>query len=360
MILKKTFKKKKILITGHTGFKGSWLTAWMNHLGAKVVGVSDYKFTNPSHFKMLNLSKKIISYNCDIRKLDKLKKIFVKHKPDFVFHLAAQSLVQPSYAEPKKTFGTNIIGTLNVLETLREIRHSCVAIIITSDKVYKNLEIKRGYKETDILGGYDPYSASKAGAEIILKSYIKSYFKKDNKVKIGIARAGNVIGGGDWSAHRLIPDCVKSWSKNKPVELRNPKSTRPWQHVLEVVWGYILFSAKLKKLKNLHGQVFNFGPDNKYNHNVSRVVSLMKKYWKDVKFHVAKKKKRKFYESGLLKLNSNKVKKKLKWSCILSFKKTIELVAIWYKEYYNKKNRKVITISQIDFYMKLLEKNYKR
>ena len=245
------YKNKKVLVTGHTGFKGSWLTSWLVLLGAKVTGLSLYVPTNPSHFKAIKLRNKINNKKMDIRNLKLLKKFFKKHQPDYVFHMAAQAIIKKSYSDPINTWETNTVGTLNVLESLREIKKNCVTVIITSDKCYKNLEIKRGYKENDILGGKDPYSASKASAELAIQSYISSFFPLNKtKVFIGIARAGNVIGGGDWSENRLIPDCVKSWSKNKKALIRNPKSTRPWQHVLEAVCGYLLLALNLKKIEN--------------------------------------------------------------------------------------------------------------
>ncbi len=356
MILKDEYRNKKVIITGHTGFKGSWLSAWLILLGARVIGISDNFATNPSHFKSLKIKKKIKHYSEDIRNLKVIKKIFMKHKPDYVFHLAAQPLVKTSYIDPIKTFETNMLGTLNILESLRFIKNKCTAVIITSDKVYKNFEIKKGYKETDKLGGNDPYSASKASAELILQSYIKSYFFKKKNILIGIARAGNVIGGGDWSENRLIPDCVKSWSKNKIVSLRNPQSTRPWQHVLESLWGYLLLSLKLEKNKKLHGEAFNFGPDNKSSHDVYSVVKLMGHFWKNVRMTKIKKKKVYFHESSLLKLNSNKAKKFLKWRTILTFKETIKLVADWYKNFYDKKDSSFITFYQIKLFMSLLKK----
>ena len=352
------FKNKKVLITGHTGFKGSWLSAWLILLGAKVIGLSINIPSTPSHFKASGLKNKLIHQKADIRNLQNLKKIFRKHKPDYVFHLAAQALVTKSFSNPIYTWETNTIGTLNVLESLREINKECVAVLITSDKSYKNLEIKRGYKENDLLGGKDPYSASKASAEFAIQSYISSYFLPNKtKIKIGIARAGNVIGGGDWSANRLIPDCVKSWSKNKKVMLRNPKSTRPWQHVLEAIYGYLILAINLKKNKKLHGEVFNFGPNNNKNYSVIDLVKQMKRYWKKVSWKIIKKKKNIFFESNLLKLNSNKAKNKLKWTCILSFKETINMVAEWYKNYYlNSKKTQNISFNQIKEYERLLKK----
>jgi CDP-glucose 4,6-dehydratase len=333
--LKNKFKNKKIIITGHTGFKGSWLAFWLKILGAKIVGLSDEVLTYPSNFKVLGLDKLIDSRKVDIRDLEKVKKTIQSIKPDFIFHLAAQSLVKKSYDKPLKTFTTNSIGTLNILETLKFLKKKCTVILITSDKSYKNLEFKRGYKENDILGGHDPYSASKAAAELIIQSYIHSYFNKNTKILIGVARAGNVIGGGDWSENRLVPDCIKSWSKRKKVYLRNPLSTRPWQHVLEAVGGYLLFAVKLNSNPKLHGEVFNFGPNNKNNYSVINLVKTMKIKWKNVSWKILKNKKNKLYESKLLKLNSSKAKKIIKWKSILNFQDTTNMTINWYKKYYD-------------------------
>ena len=352
------FKNKKVLVTGLTGFKGSWLTSWLLLLGAKVMGISIDLPSNPSHFKTIKLKNKIKHKKLDIRNLKLLKKTFKKYQPDYVFHLAAQALVKKSYNNPIYTWETNTLGTLNILESLRDLRKKCVVVLITSDKSYKNLEIKRGYKENDILGGKDPYSASKASAELAIQSYISSFFPlRETKVLISIARAGNVIGGGDWSENRLIPDCVKSWSKNKKVLIRNPNSTRPWQHVLETANGYLLLASKLKKNKKLHGQAFNFGPNYTKNYNVIFLVKYMRKFWKKVSWVIDKKNKTNFFESNLLKLNCSKAKTILKWKCILSFKETIYMAMHWYKNYYlNPGKANQITINQIREYEKLLKK----
>ena len=352
------FKNKTVLITGHTGFKGSWLASWLVLLGAKVIGLSLNVPSTPSHFKVIKLETKIKHKRMDIRNLKLLKKTFKKYQPDYVFHLAAQSLVKKSYSNPTYTWETNTIGTLNILESLREIKKSCVAVLITSDKSYKNLEIKRGYNENDILGGNDPYSASKASAELAIQSHISSFFpSQKTKVLIGIARAGNVVGGGDWSEGRLIPDCVKSWAKNKKVLIRNPKSTRPWQHVLEAVCGYLLLALNLKKNRKLHGEAFNFGPSNNKNYNVIFLVQLMRKYWTKVSWRIMNKSKKNFHESNLLKLNCNKAKTKLKWKSILSFAETINMVANWYKSYYAKPYKAYETsFNQIKKYETILRK----
>ena len=346
------FKNKKIIITGHTGFKGSWLTAFLSTYGCKIYGISKNVPTNPSHFELLRI-KNLKNYKIDIRNFKSLKKVFLNIRPDFVFHLAAQSLVKTSYQDPNLTFTTNSIGTLNILETLKYLKKKCTVVMITSDKSYKNLEIRRGYRETDLIGGEDPYSASKGCAELIIQSYINSYFKKNNKILIAVGRAGNVIGGGDWSKDRLLPDCFKFWSRDKFSVIRNPNSTRPWQHVIEVVYGYMLLGKKLSNNPKLHGQVFNFGPSHKKNYKVIEILKYLKLYWKKCKWKI---KKTKTYqkESVLLKLNSSKANKILKWKTILSFEESLTYTLNWYKDYYSKKS-KLITFEQINNYKKNLK-----
>jgi CDP-glucose 4,6-dehydratase len=347
------YKNKTVLVTGHTGFKGSWLSLWLVMMGAKVIGISNKVLSKPSHFEVINLKKKIKHINLDIRDYKRLSNLFKKYKPDFVFHLAAQSLVKQSYLNPLETWSTNTIGTLNVLESLRPIKKKTYVVIITSDKSYKNIEILRGYREKDSLGGKDPYSASKGAAEFAIQSYIKSFFShKKNNIFIGIARAGNVIGGGDWSKDRIIPDCAKSYSKNKRVIIRSPKSTRPWQHVLEVIYGYLTLASKLYKNENLHGEAFNFGPSKQANYKVIYLLQQFKKYWSNFNWKIIKSKKN-FSESKLLKLNSDKAKKKLNWQSKLSINETIKLVANWYSFFYKKNDKDLYTLSikQIHFYI---------
>lgn len=348
----KNFRNKRVIVTGHTGFKGSWLSLWLHLSGAKVIGLSNEILTEPSHFKSIQLNKKIISKKVDICDEKKIKKIFLDFKPDFIFHLAAQALVKKSYISPIETYKSNTFGTLNILECLRSLKNKCSVVLITSDKSYKNLEIKRGYKENDLLGGIDPYSSSKAAAELIIQTYINSFLRSKKNISLAVARAGNVIGGGDWSSDRLIPDCIKSWSKNKKVQLRNPNSTRPWQHVLEALSGYLILSIKLSKNKKLNGEAFNFGPSNSNNYSVLDVVKNMKNQWKSVSWRINKKN-RLHYESNLLKLNSKKANKKLNWKSILTFRETINLVIIWYRTFYNKKfGIDNLSIKQIKFYEK--------
>ncbi len=350
MFESKIFKGKKIIVTGHTGFKGSWLALWLSTMDAKIMGLSNKVITDPSHYRAIKLNNKIISKNIDIRNLNETKKAILKFRPDFFFHLAAQSLVKKSYHDPIYTYETNTIGTLNILESLRSLKKKCNVVLITSDKSYKNLELKRGYKEKDLLGGIDPYSSSKAAAELIIQTYIKTFFKNKKNIRIGIARAGNVIGGGDWSQDRLIPDCIKSWSKNKKVLIRSPKSTRPWQHVLEAISGYLTLSYNLSKYKAIDGEAFNFGPSKKKEFNVIDVVKNMKKKWKNVSWK-NEKKNNFHYESNLLKLNSNKAKKILNWKSVLSFEETIDLVTAWYKYFYERKTGiEKISLQQIKYY----------
>jgi len=350
----KIFKNKKIIVTGHTGFKGSWLTAFLSTYNCRIYGISKDIPTNPSHFKLLNIKKNLKNYQVDIGNLKLLKRIINKIQPDFVFHLAAQSLVKTSYMDPNLTFTSNSIGTLNILESLRHLKKKCNVIMVTSDKSYKNLEIKRGYKESDLIGGDDPYSSSKACAELIIQSYVNSFFNKNSNISIAVGRAGNVIGGGDWSKDRLIPDCFKSWSKGKFSIIRNPNSTRPWQHVLEVVYGYLLLAKKLKNNSNLHGQIFNFGPSYKKNYKVVEILRYFKSLWIKCDWKIDKEKTYQ-KESVLLKLNSNKAHKILKWKTELSFKETLVYTLNWYKSYYLNES-KIITFEQINSYKKNLKK----
>ena len=274
----------------------------------------------------------------------KLNKIITKIKPDFIFHFAAQSLVGNSFKNPVYNFETNFNGTLNLLEVLRLSKFKCISIIITSDKSYKNLEIKRGYTENDILGGDDPYSASKASAEFVINSYFRSFLKNKKNLRIAICRAGNVIGGGDWSNDRLIPDIMRSIFNNKKVKLRNQSSTRPWQHVLDVLNGYLILASKLKKNNKLNGQSFNFGPPIKSNYTVLAIVREMKKNWNLLDWVFSN---RTYHESTLLKLNSSKSLKYLNWKNKLDFKELIKLVTDWYKCFYENKNIYDFSIKQI-------------
>jgi CDP-glucose 4,6-dehydratase len=334
------------------------LTLWLKTYGANIFGISKDIPTKPSNFNASKVYNGIKNYKLDILDQKKLKKIFLKIKPDYVFHLAAQSLVKKSYEDPSITWNTNLIGTLNILESLRQLNKSCIAVLVTSDKCYLNKETHKGYKESDTLGGEDPYSASKASTEILIKSYVKSFFKeKNNKIYIASVRAGNVIGGGDWSKNRLIPDCIIKWSKHKAVKIRSPLSTRPWQHVLEAVSGYILLATKLSKNFKLHGESFNFGPSNNSNYNVIFLVKTINKFWKNIKWSIVANKNKLFKESNLLRLNIQKVKKVIKWKPILKFEESIAMTINWYRYFYFKSNdMSDLSLHQIKEYQKLLIK----
>jgi len=329
------FKGATVLITGHTGFKGAWLTAWLKELGAKVVGIALNPPTAPSHFDVAHLADDMTDLRIDIRNHAALKDAIVSAQPDFVFHLAAQALVRRSYKDPLETWQTNVLGTLHVLEALRELDKPCAAVIITSDKCYDNVEWVWGYRETDAMGGPDPYSASKGAAELAIRSHIKSYFPKaSSNIRIASARAGNVIGGGDWAADRIVPDCVKAWSSDNLVELRNPYSTRPWQHVLEPLSGYLSLAIALSQLPELHGEPFNFGPQAQQNHSVLELVQQMALHWEQVRWQDVSGSLVGPYESGLLKLNCDKSLHYLQWHAVMGFEDTVRMTAEWYRAYY--------------------------
>ena len=274
------YKGKKVLVTGHTGFKGTWLTTWLLSLDADVIGISKDIPTQPSMFEILGLEDKIQHHNIDIRDISALSQVITDEKPDFVFHLAAQAIVSISYDEPLDTISSNVMGTTNLLESLRISNHQCTAIIITSDKAYDNVEQIWGYKENDPMGGKDIYSGSKGAAELIFKSYYHSFFKsEESSVRLAVARAGNVIGGGDWAQDRIVVDCVEAWSEPKSVEIRSPGATRPWQHVLEPLSGYLNLGQALYNDRGLNGESFNFGPRAEQNHTVVELLKDLSEYW---------------------------------------------------------------------------------
>ena len=331
-----SYRGRRVLVTGHTGFKGSWLTTWLLKMGAAVIGVSKDVPTRPAMFEELGLVHKIRHVQADIRDLGAMRDLFADVQPDFVFHLAAQAIVSTSYADPEETMTTNVIGTMNVLEALRAFVRPCVAVLITSDKCYDNMEWVWGYRETDRLGGKDVYSGSKGAAELLIKSYLHSFFQNDHPVRLGIGRAGNVIGGGDWANSRIVADCMRSWSAGRTVEIRNPHATRPWQHVLEPLSGYLALGQALAIQKRLHGEAFNFGPRAEQNHTVANLLEDLSRYWgfgkSDEPYRVSAN--IAFHEAGLLKLNCDKALSYLKWESNLSYAETIGLVGDWYSGYY--------------------------
>ena len=333
------YQGKKILLTGHTGFKGAWLTKWLLSLGAEIVGVSNKIPTNPSMFEILILEKKIKHLTIDIRNFNDLSKVISKEKPNFVFHLAAQAIVSTSYNDPLETISSNVMGTTNLLEALRISNHQCTAIIITSDKAYDNVEQIWGYKENDKMGGKDIYSGSKGAAELVIKSYYHSFFKFDHSnIRLAVARAGNVIGGGDWAKDRIVADAISAWNKEEKVEIRSPKATRPWQHVLEPLSGYLNLGMKLHESKILNGECFNFGPITGEDKTVKKLLTDLSKYWDFSKNNeaISINENKNFHEATLLKLNCEKSLALLNWHSSLDYKDTIKFICEWYSGYYKK------------------------
>jgi len=329
------YKDKTVLVTGHTGFKGSWLSYWLEQMGAKVVGYSLEVPTTPNHFELLNL--KMTSIIGDIRDLEKLKQVFTEYKPDIVFHLAAQPLVRLSYENPIETYETNVMGTLKVFEACREANVKAI-VNITSDKAYENKEWVWGYRENDPMGGYDPYSSSKGCADLLANSYRNSYFnineyKKSHNTLLASCRAGNVIGGGDWAADRLLTDIMLSVSEGKKVSIRNPHATRPWQHVLEPLSGYLHIGQKLLQEQVAFGEVWNFGPSDEGSISVEELVKKVKKYWDKIDYEINQNPEQ-LHEANLLKLDCSKAHIQLKWKDVWNSEMTFEKTVTWYKSFY--------------------------
>ncbi len=342
------YNGRKVIVTGNTGFKGSWLNLWLNLLGANVTGISLKPETEPNHFNLLNLQNQNNSYFENICNYNEIFNIFKKEQPEIVFHLAAQALVRKSYKQPLETLKTNVIGTANIIEAARLTPSVKAIIIITTDKCYENDERLEGYKEEDRLGGYDLYSCSKACAELVSKSYRCAFLNNDNNPLLATVRAGNVIGGGDWSEDRLIPDAVKAIRSNKVLEIRSPNATRPWQHVLEPLSGYLLLGQKLLEGKKEFEQAFNFGPDNEGNKTVEKVLKEAKNNWLELNWQ-AKVQENNPHEANFLHLNCDKAKKELGWKPSWNFKESIVKTIEWYKKYYE--NNNIITKIQIEEYM---------
>ena len=331
------YAKKRVLVTGHTGFKGSWLSIWLKELGAEVIGYSLEPPSVPNNFEACHLGSKITHIHGDVRDLDHLQKEFSKHQPEFVFHLAAQPLVRHSYAEPHATYETNVMGTVNVLEAVRETESVRVLVNVTSDKCYKNKEWVWGYRENDPMGGHDPYSSSKGCAELIASAYLRSFFsaedyKNKHTVALGSVRAGNVIGGGDWGEDRLIPDCIRALRQGKEIVIRNPKAIRPWQHVLEPLSGYLLLGTKLWDEGAKYNGAWNFGPMDEEVWTVEDVVKETILYWGEGSYRVES------YgdphEAHWLKLDCSKARINLKWETRYSFKQALEKTIEWYRRFY--------------------------
>jgi CDP-glucose 4,6-dehydratase len=345
------YKNRKVLITGHTGFKGSWLAFWLSQMGADVLGYSLEPDTNPNHFSMLDLP--IESVIGDIRDIKHLTRVFDRFQPEIIFHLAAQSLVRRSYDDPVETFKTNIMGTVNIFEACRRTSSVRAVINITSDKCYENREWVWGYRENDPMGGYDPYSASKGCAELVTAAYRNSFFNlaeydRKHYTLLASARAGNVIGGGDWAKDRIMTDMMEAVSQGEKLYIRNPRATRPWQHVLEPLSGYLLLGQKLLEGKTEFAEAWNFGPNDDGAISVVQMVQEMRKIWNKINYQVEQNRDNP-HEAGLLKLDCSKARMRLNWKGAWDSRTTFAKTAIWYQSYYE--NQQVITQKQLREYV---------
>jgi CDP-glucose 4,6-dehydratase len=350
--LKRFYKNKKVFLTGHTGFKGSWLCVFLNLLGAKVVGYSLKPEKKLNLFDLADVSQLVDdSIIADIRDYNSLKKAISNFSPDFVVHMAAQPLVRDSYVNPKYSYEVNTLGTINILNILNELNFIKSALIVTTDKVYFNNNDKNLYKENDLLGGLDPYSSSKSCAELAVNSYNHSFFFV-KKILIATARAGNVIGGGDFSKDRILPDYFRSLATNKKLILRSPNSIRPWQHIIDPLYGYILLLMTLHKKQKFIESSWNFGPNKSNNQSVSNVVNLInEEFHNSVKIVKKNNRTNKYYESKVLMLNSDKSKKYLNWEAQYGLKESIKLTSIWHKKFLAKANMLNVTQKQIIDYI---------
>jgi CDP-glucose 4,6-dehydratase len=328
------YQGRRVLVTGHTGFKGSWLTAWLLRLGAEVCGYSDGLPTQPSLFEAMGVAGAIRHELGDIRDLRRITGIVRSFRPDFIFHLAAQAIVSTSYVAPLDTIAVNVIGTATVLDVLRSVHHACVAVIITSDKAYDNVEWAWGYRENDRLGGKDVYSGSKGAAELIFNAYHHSFFQNDGPVRLSSTRAGNVIGGGDWAKDRIVADCVRAWHRGDPVDIRSPQATRPWQHVLEPLSGYLALGAALSRDNRLHGESFNFGPRAEQNATVIELLRDLASIWgfDDPRAAYRVVNEVPFHEASLLKLNIDKTLMSLRWQPTLTYDECVGMTGGWYRD----------------------------
>lgn len=331
------YRNRRVLVTGHTGFKGSWLTSWLLALGADVCGVSKGLVSNPNAFSEASLETHIAHHIVDVRDLEKLRAIIASFKPDFIFHMAAQALVSRSYVDPLETLTTNTIGTANLLECLRSVEWPCSVVIVTSDKCYENVEWPWGYRETDHLGGRDIYSASKGAAEIVFHGFHQSFFRQtDCPVRLASSRAGNVIGGGDWAQDRIVADCIRAWTSGNVVQIRSPSATRPWQHVLEPLSGYLRLAEMLSRSPAMSGEQFNFGPRAEQNRTVVEIIGTLARHWgfllEQEPFEVTANVP--FHEAGLLKLNCDKALLLLRWEPTLQLEECLHMTGDWYRRFY--------------------------
>lgn len=335
-----SYKGRTVLITGHTGFKGCWLALWLESLGAEVIGYSLDPPTDPSFFQATGLSDRILDIRGDILDRDKIFEVIKKSCPDYIFHLAAQPLVRFSYKHPLDTFNVNVMGTANILESIRLSHYPVTCLCVTSDKCYANRECNYAYRENDPLGGHDPYSASKGAAELVIASYRKSYFSsgREPRVSLSSARAGNIIGGGDWAEDRIVPDCVRALVKGNPVEIRNPHAVRPWQFVLDPLFGYLWLALKMREEPEKYADAWNFGPDHSNVVDVQTLTEKIIRAWGSGTSKVLPQNESAPHEAGYLKLDCAKSMGRLEWKPVYTIDEAIQKTIGWYREYYTKKS----------------------
>lgn len=353
------WKNKRVLLTGHTGFKGSWLSLWLQSMGAQVTGYALAPPTNPSLFEVAEVGKNMTSIIGDIRNLEHLRKVFAEHRPEIVIHMAAQPLVRYSYIEPVETYSTNVMGTVNLLEAVRGTDSVKAVVNVTTDKCYENREWVWGYRENEAMGGYDPYSSSKGCAELVTAAYRNSYFHPDkykiHGVAIASGRAGNVIGGGDWAVDRLIPDIMRAITEGKPVHIRNPHATRPWQHVLEPLSGYLVLAQKLYEDGASYAEGWNFGPNDEDAQPVQWIVEKLTRSWGEGASWILDGGDHP-HEAHYLKLDCSKAKARLDWHPQWHLEDALEAIIEWHRAYQNGENMQTLTLRQISTYINVIEK----
>jgi len=355
MVHSKFWSGKKVFLTGHTGFKGGWLSLWLNDLGADVKGYALAPVTTPSLFEEASVAENIDSEIGDIRNLDQLRNSMVDFNPDILIHMAAQPLVRLSYKEPVETYETNVLGTVKVLEAARSCPNLKAIVSVTTDKCYENKEWIWGYRENEPMGGHDPYSSSKGCAELVTSAYRRS-FMQEAGIGLASARAGNVIGGGDWSDDRLIPDILRAFEKNEPVVIRNPKSTRPWQHVLEPLSGYLVLAQKLYENPNEYAEGWNFGPHDDDAKPVDWILDRMVGQWGEGASWILDNGNHP-HEAGYLKLDISKAKSKLQWRPTWHLEQTLEKIVRWHQAWRNKEDMQALCLKEIQDYMQGVEGN---